>query len=94
MKNNKNIYLKIEQKDKVEIGVITGVTIVSMYALAEIIGTYTYGIAKETGDKIKNKYTKWKLKRTYKKIMKNPNVDNDAKKELKESTLGKFIESL
>ena len=94
MKDNKNIYLKIEQKDKVEIGVITGVTIVSMYALAEIIGTYTYGIAKETCDKIKNKYTKWKLKRTYKKIMKNPNVDNDVKKELKESTLGKFIESL
>jgi hypothetical protein len=78
MENNEKetIMLKFNHKDKAEIGVFAGATIVGLLFMSSVLH--------ETRFKLRFKYSKWKLKRLYKKVLNDPNLDEKTRNEIME----------
>lgn len=86
---NQNYNLYLNHKDKAEIGIFTGAAICAIYGISALLvdsGGMMYA-------NIKNKYYDWRLKKVYKKAMKNPKINDEVKEMLKEK-IGPYVESL
>lgn len=84
------VELELSNTELLKLGTAVAAVGILISGAGELIG---YGILSGY-NKLKTRYTKWKLKRTYNKMMKDPNVDNAVKKAIKETSLGQYIESL
>ena len=80
MEKNKTIeidfgQLEISKKQQARIGIITGATICAIIGGSALL--------LDAGKKLKKKYTKWKIIRCSKKLLKDPRLDEDIKEQIK-----------
>lgn len=84
------IELELSNTELLKAGAVVAITAVLISGAGDLIG---YGMLSGY-NKLKTRYNKWKLKRSYNKMMKDPKLDDDFKEKVKKSFLAKYIESL
>lgn len=84
------VELELSNSELLKAGAIVAIIAALISGTGDLVG---YGILSGY-NKLKTRYNKWKLKRSYNKMMKDPKVDDDFKEQAKKSFLGKYIESL
>lgn len=73
------IELELSNTELLKLGAAVAAAGILISGAGELIG---YGIL-SSYNKLKTRYNKWKLKRTYNKMMKDPKVDDDFKEQAK-----------